>query len=1125
VDQLLYALLILTACLAGMFVARNSDIWRELAVGRLLVQGKYTPGSDPLSYTGAGRAWVNPNILYEPFSYALYSIDPTGKAIVAVKAFAFASVFVVLFQLRRKGSSLWPWCLFVGLAVLACAPQATLRPQVYGMVFLASALLVIHRGEWTTANRRIPLLYGGLVALWGMFDASAFLGPLLILLIAVGETIRKSPSEPGEPAPSSAGALWRTLPFALAGWLLNPSILLGLFKSPGDVLGQLIPTELFFGYRSLVIDDPELVRTLSLSAFVGDYTRNEAYGANANGIAALVLLVSSGIAIAIRFRVSQLLVWLAFAYLPLAHYRWIPFFALAAAPIAALFLASLGSSIAAAAHDEQRRKILTLAAGIVRIFSLVGSLAMLLAAIPGWLHPKTNDDPAFHRRVDWGLEADTGARRGAELIAGWRSRGELPAEVNLLLAYPDYGDYSAWFSPGEKVFADTRYQFHRPELPDLVAIREVVRAPKVEKEAATSGLVAIADRHRAAGIVICRGNTPIDNGVVARAALGFGPARTIGELFARVWVVDGRFAAVGRNDTEPYSEITGRLSFDAIRSAFGPTSAETPAGSARRSPESVEGIVARFLERPQAIPAETDDALMFRDRAALETQDADGQWALHCAAGSGALAGGFNAAANSQLNPNSRPPSDTELAYELMALRSARTGAAKNPDSPLTHRALASACQLRFNAQAQTRDAALIPLTAFIRALARSPQADRPRNRFTRGAILDGLQLFLLQLKLQQSDSALQTIQSVLARLSNAQPADFPPPQFFPDFGRNFMQATGATLPPLLAPGEKPDALAGKGPDWIRKKLEDVRDETRRIFAQKNELFTARVKSPIPGNQDPFAAGKLTLAEQFVLACELGLPQKALDLVPDNLADVPPAEMAVRLKPGLNPQFVQGLIGRYRYLLTPSTINRPPFDVDLRIQSVAAMIQSGKVEQADEMLRALDAWIEDRAKQQPNDANTAYWREATAGLKAEIAWLAGDFPRNEEALRQRIREHPKVDPRELVFATSMIRNRASFPAEAGGGLVGSAAMSTVALDLNRSLAAVQTLRTEAYDFYELGLNALYAGNASLARDAFTQALKPQGVPLADLGVPGQDPVRFFAGRYLNLIERAAEKSP
>src|SRR5688500_926543 len=41
------------------FAARNSDLWIHLAAGRLLAAGDYAFGSDPFSFVGGDRTWVN----------------------------------------------------------------------------------------------------------------------------------------------------------------------------------------------------------------------------------------------------------------------------------------------------------------------------------------------------------------------------------------------------------------------------------------------------------------------------------------------------------------------------------------------------------------------------------------------------------------------------------------------------------------------------------------------------------------------------------------------------------------------------------------------------------------------------------------------------------------------------------------------------------------------------------------------------------------------------------------------------------------------------------------------------------------------------------------------------------
>ena len=64
-DFLLAAVAIVLAFLIASFAARNSDVWLHLATGQRLLTGEYRPGTDPFSYTGSERTWVNHSVLYD----------------------------------------------------------------------------------------------------------------------------------------------------------------------------------------------------------------------------------------------------------------------------------------------------------------------------------------------------------------------------------------------------------------------------------------------------------------------------------------------------------------------------------------------------------------------------------------------------------------------------------------------------------------------------------------------------------------------------------------------------------------------------------------------------------------------------------------------------------------------------------------------------------------------------------------------------------------------------------------------------------------------------------------------------------------------------------------------------
>src|SRR5690349_20225504 len=72
VDVALVSLALAFAFLSASFVARNSDLWLHLAIGRLIVNGQYSFGVDPFAYTTVGDYWANHAWLSDVGMYLAY---------------------------------------------------------------------------------------------------------------------------------------------------------------------------------------------------------------------------------------------------------------------------------------------------------------------------------------------------------------------------------------------------------------------------------------------------------------------------------------------------------------------------------------------------------------------------------------------------------------------------------------------------------------------------------------------------------------------------------------------------------------------------------------------------------------------------------------------------------------------------------------------------------------------------------------------------------------------------------------------------------------------------------------------------------------------------------------------
>jgi len=236
------ALVVLAVGLAGLvsaFVARNADVWRHLAVGRLVASGEYDFATDPFRFTTDGQRWVNHAWLTEWVAYQTYR-GFGGAGLVLVKVALVALVAGLgLFGLRRDRPR-WPAVAFVVTAVVAWGPRAYLQPLVVSCLLFAVLLKCLTHGK--RAYRFIPLL----TVAWVNLDEWFLLAPALVVLHWLAAVLRGDRSVP----------LW--LPVAtLLACLASPFHVHGLTSptesSPAVVSGELADSASFWAYCAVVI--------------------------------------------------------------------------------------------------------------------------------------------------------------------------------------------------------------------------------------------------------------------------------------------------------------------------------------------------------------------------------------------------------------------------------------------------------------------------------------------------------------------------------------------------------------------------------------------------------------------------------------------------------------------------------------------------------------------------------------------------------------------------------------------------------------------------------------------------------------------------------------------------------
>ncbi len=1096
VDNALLVMALLFAFLMASFAARNPDLFRHMAGGQRLLNGTYSLGSDPFSYTGADRPWVNQSWLFDLTVYAVYSADPTGAVAVVLKAVVFAAAFGVLLWFRRPGQAGWPWAVCIVAGALAASGTAQLRPIVFGMLFCSLLLLLLFRGDWTERRGRTLALVGGLCWLWGGFDSFALLGPLLLLVAAIAGAVQSafdSPflTEDGQPAaPPVAHSLFdsppahKTLFLAAAvgvfGVLLNPTFVIGVTKSPVAAVAQLIPYELAFGTAETMADDPQF-RLANLSLFSSEYRQDERLGYNAGsvGLALLVLLGAGGLAVGIGRPPSlQLAFWVVVLLLCFTNVRFVPLFALVAVPLVSGLLNALsGRFPLGTTADKQTQGLLT-ASRAGRLVTVPLVLVLVAVTVPGWLQPQ-GFDPALARRLEWRIAADAALVRGAEQLQRWRAAGDLPAAARGLHSHPEFGDYAAWFAPAESVFVNTRYRFHAAELDDLVQFRASVvfgRRLRAADAPPPKPAAPVADKYGVAYVVLGQPNTATDLLAVDAAITGLSPEKN--DLTA-LWHLDGRTAVVGRANSAASLALRDKLSMNPVRQAFGPQQNGLPDGPVLAPPPpDAGGWLAEFVDRPPQPAPFLDDAVAYLQLSEWTSQQEEMRTLRDRAAWVSAATGGWPLAGTAAPVPNRMELSFAELALPLLACRASRQALHESPDDPRGYFILALMYRNPRLPEVEPGDSARQRLTALARCAARRPAPDRCPAREVGSVVNTWLELFVEQVALGQLDlargsaqKARETVTAVAATNPEAVPADLGRVVAFAlsRLAPVYRQTTGQELPLGRDEFEFEGQAKKSGrnePQSVAALLKKLDDAVTTVVSKANEQWDTQTRGAKPF---PRAA----LARRF------GLPGKAID----------------GIKPTLG--------------LSAADAGAPS-KADMALALVDLELEVGRLEEAAADLAELEA----------QSANLpTHLKDRLAALKGVKLRRQGNF---REAIAVLDEFHgstkmPRLTADQKLLSSLLPAEFAGFAGAAVGPLTGllpefrpppnarQEALPALLAEFERDHAdkhpliaghkARLTLLADAQHFYQRGVLALYDGDVATARVSFEEVFHPQGVPL------------------------------
>lgn len=686
VDVFLALIVLATAFLVASHTARNSDQWPHYAVGRAIVKGEYSFGTDPLSFVTSTRTWVNHNWLVDVGSYFLYKSDTTGATIVAVKAALFALAFAVVLLIRKPGQAWWPWVVASAIAVMAATPHTGLRPVIVSAFFLAVTLYVLLGREWKTGSWSNPIALGVLFCIWANCDGWFFLGPLCVLLVLIGEYLQPILSK-GSPKGIPTGLLLKALGIGVVACMVNPH----------HVRVWQVPQEFGIGLPASVKTDIQF-RLIALPTFDRDFfLTSPQLGKNANVAAFAVLLFVGGLLLALAYgrqRISHTVLWIVFAFLALMHFRSILFFAIVAVPLLATAITELTNRITLGSVANMNTRFLLLGATVARLLAIPALLAFAAAAYPGWLHPVVSD-PVYVNRVAWAVEPDSGLARTAELLDGWRDSGKLPDNYRGLILNPDLANHVAWFSNKEKVFANSRFGFHIPELEDWIKVRKALVNRTGVDETDPAVIREICRKYDITYLVISGTSSPprevdlVPVGQLTQQNGGF-----------TMWHVDGRAIILGDTASPVFTQpVFAKLAFDPVRLAFDPAleanlvpEPPRPTATLAKAPEFLDAF---FAPPPKVLPVEVLDSAVYYKLGAINRENEinyhGNVWPTSFATVVNPMAAFVAMNSNLQRLVTPPPQSDRCVAFQLLAIRAARRAIAANPDSPEPYLALARA--------------------------------------------------------------------------------------------------------------------------------------------------------------------------------------------------------------------------------------------------------------------------------------------------------------------------------------------------------------------------------------------------------------------------------------------------
>ncbi|MBM3314426.1 hypothetical protein FJY71_01095, partial [candidate division WOR-3 bacterium] len=410
---------------AAAFPVSSGDVWWHVAAGDYILASRSVPTRDVFSFSALGRPWVSHEWLFEVLLSLVFRLGGPAAAVIFKTALVLGTFALLGLALRRLKVDTLVAAPLLLLAASLLTFRAFVRPHVATELMLAVFLLVLFSDQGRGARRYFWLLVP-VQLVWANLHAGAVLGPMVVLLFALGAGIsrlvrRGRPEEPGDAGRHRTGLLFLLAGVLAAVTLANPStwrpLLYPLFLS---------------GSSTFTGSITELQSPLARAYWGADF------------FVCLVILAVGGagsFVLARRLDPTRLLLFLVFGAAALLALRNVPLFAIVAVPVVAL---NVGSRLAVPAGPRLRAVLLAaltlLSAGLLWRTLTAG------VRLPG----------GALRRPGLGVAAGAFPERAAGFVAA------NPIAGNVLNTM-EFGGYLVWrWFPQRRVFVDGRLDVYGP---------------------------------------------------------------------------------------------------------------------------------------------------------------------------------------------------------------------------------------------------------------------------------------------------------------------------------------------------------------------------------------------------------------------------------------------------------------------------------------------------------------------------------------------------------------------------------------------------------------------------------------------------------------------------------------